>query len=295
MMAGAQSEVAPLRRVVVRHARDAFRDDAAIDRQWQDLNYLARPDFTRAVAEYDGFVELLRDSGAAVHALPANGTVGLDSIYVRDASIVCDRGVILCSMGKPQRAAEPAAQDTALRTLGIPIHGAIAPPGRVEGGDVVWIDERTLAVGQGYRTNAEGIRQLRELLAGSIAELLVVPLPHWRGPNDVFHLMSILSPIDDDLFLAYSPLLPVPFRERLLARGIELVEVPEPEFATLGCNALAVAPRRCLLVAGNPETRTRLRRTGVEVREFAGTEICLKGGGGPTCLTRPLVRSATER
>ena len=107
--------------------------------------------------------------------------------------------------------------------------------------------------------------------------------------------MSILSPIDDDLFLAYSPLLPVPFRERLLARGIELVEVPEPEFATLGCNALAVAPRHCLLVAGNPETRTRLRRAGVTVREFAGAEICLKGGGGPTCLTRPLVRSATER
>ena len=239
--------------------------------------------------------ELLRDGGAAVHALPADGTVGLDSIYVRDASIACDRGVILCSMGKPQRAAEPAAQRTALRALGIPIHGAITPPGRVEGGDVVWIDERTLAVGQGYRTNAEGIRQLHELLAGCIAELLVVPLPHWRGPNDVFHLMSILSPIDDDLFLAYSPLLPVPFRERLLARGIELVEVPEPEFATLGCNALAVAPRHCLLVAGNPETRTRLRRAGVTVREFAGAEICLKGGGGPTCLTRPLVRSATER
>src|SRR5439155_1380642 len=162
-----------------------------------------------------------RDGGAAVHALPADGTVGLDSIYVRDASIACDRGVILCSMGKPQRAAEPAAQRTALRALGIPIHGAITPPGRVEGGDVVWIDERTLAVGQGYRTNAEGIRQLQALLAGCIAELLVVPLPHWRGPNDAFHLMSILSPIDDDLFLAYSPLLPVPFRERLLERFVK--------------------------------------------------------------------------
>src|SRR5256885_7681793 len=126
-MAGAQSDVATLRRVVVRHARDAFHSDTAIDRQWRDLNYLARPDFARAVAEYDGFVELLRDGGAAVHALPADGTVGLDSIYVRDASIACDRGVILCSMGKPQRAAEPAAQRTALRALGIPIHGAITP------------------------------------------------------------------------------------------------------------------------------------------------------------------------
>src|SRR5213083_837236 len=257
---GGQSDVGRLRRVAVKHARDAFRSDASLDRQWRDLSYTARPDLARAMSEYERFLALLRGAGADVHCLPPSEQVGLDSIYVRDASIACDRGVILCSMGKPQRAAEPAAQRTALRALGIPIHGAITPPGRVEGGDVVWIDERTLAVGQGYRTNAEGIRQLQALLAGCIAELLVVPLPHWRGPNDVFHLMSILSPIDDDLFLAYSPLLPVPFRERLLARGIELVEVPEPEFATLGCNALAVAPRHCLLVAGNPETRTRLRR-----------------------------------
>src|SRR5439155_754324 len=151
------------------------------------------------------------------------------------------------------------------------------------------------AVGQGYRTNAEGIRQLRELLAACIEGLIVVPLPHWRGPNDVFHLMSMVSPIDRDLFLVYAPLLPIPFREALLARGIELIEVPEGEFATLGCNVLALAPRCCVMVAGNPETRTRLRRAGVEVREFGGREICLKGGGGPTCLTRPLVRSPVPR
>ena len=290
-----QSEVARLERVLVKHARAAFLSDAVIDRQWQDLRYVARPDAARAAAEYDGFLELLTGSGVEVHCLATEETGGLDSIYVRDASIVCDQGVILCSMGKPQRAAEPAAHHATYRDLGVAVRGAITGAGRLEGGDVVWVDPRTLAVGQGYRTNAEGIRQLRELLAACIEELIVVPLPHWRGPNDVFHLMSMVSPIDRDLFLVYAPLLPIPFREALLARGIELIEVPEGEFATLGCNVLALAPRCCVMVAGNPETRTRLRRAGVEVREFGGREICLKGGGGPTCLTRPLVRSPVPR
>ena len=113
---------------------------------------------------------------------------------------------------------------------------------------------------------------------------------HWHGPEDVFHLMSIVSPIDRVLFLVYSPLMPVPFREALISRGIELLEIPDSEFATLGCNVLAVAPREVLMVAGNLETRARLERAGVTVHEFAGREICLKGGGGPTCLTRPLTR-----
>src|SRR5207302_1657485 len=156
---------------------------------------------------------------------------------------ICDRGAILCNMAKPQRRSEPAVQTPHLREWGVPIHGAITGEGRVEGGDFLWLDGRTGAVGRGYRTNDEGIRQLRELLAGCLDELLVVPLPHWRGPGDVFHLMSMISPIDRDLALVYAPLLPVPFREALVARGIELVEVPDAELATLGCNVLAVAPR----------------------------------------------------
>jgi N-dimethylarginine dimethylaminohydrolase len=173
----------------------------------------------------------------------------------------------------------------------VPIRGRITGAGRLEGGDVCWINPGTVAVGRGYRTNDAGIGQLRDLLAGCVDEVIVVALPHWRGPEDVFHLMSIVSPIDRDLFLVYAPLLPVPFREALLARGIELVEVPPPEFETLGCNVLAIAEREVLMVAGNPMTRTRLERAGVTVHEFAGGEICLKGGGGPTCLTRPLVRA----
>jgi len=287
---GGQSEVGKLRRVAIKHARDAFGDAAAIERQWRDLRYLARPDVTAATPEYERFLALLEAAGVETLHLPFDDTVGLDSLYPRDASIVCNRGVILCNMGKPQRRTEPAVQEAAFRAAGIPIRGRITGDGTVEGGDVCWIDERTLAVGRGYRTNEAGIRQLRDLVRDCVDEVIVVPLPHWHGPEDVFHLMSIVSPIDRDLFLVYAPLLPVPFREALTSRRIALVEVPDAEFDTLGCNVLAVAPRDVLMIAGNPETRARLERAGVTVREFAGREICLKGGGGPTCLTRPLIR-----
>jgi len=287
---GGQSDVGRLRRVAVKHARAAFGDAAAVERQWRDLRYLARPDVTAATPEYERFLALLDAAGVETLHLPFDDTVGLDSLYPRDASIVCNRGVILCNMGKPQRRTEPAVQEAAFRAAGIPIRGRITGDGTVEGGDVCWIDERTLAVGRGYRTNEAGIRQLRDLVRDCVDEVIVVPLPHWHGPEDVFHLMSIVSPIDRDLFLVYAPLLPVPFREALTSRRIALVEVPDAEFDTLGCNVLAVAPRDVLMIAGNPETRARLERTGVTVREFAGREICLKGGGGPTCLTRPLMR-----
>ncbi|MCH7945385.1 MAG: hypothetical protein IIC73_05140, partial [Armatimonadetes bacterium] len=191
-----QSEVGKLKSVLIKHARDAFVGESTIDEQWRGLNYTERPSFDLAVAEYDRFVALLSGFGIETHFLPQDQTVGLDSLYTRDASIICDKGAILCNMGKAARRTEPAAQETALRELGIPICGAIVGDGRVEGGDVVWIDERTLAVGRGYRTNDEGIRQLRELLSDCIDELIVVPLPHYRGPGDVFHLMSIISPID---------------------------------------------------------------------------------------------------
>ena len=188
------------------------------------------------------------------------------------------------------RQTEPGAQEAFFQSLGIPVHGAVTGEGRVEGGDVIWIDQRTLAVGRGYRTNDEGIRQLGELLGECIDELIVVPLPHWRGPGDVFHLMSMISPIDHDLALVYSSLLPVPFREALLSRGIELVEVPDAEYGSMACNVLAVAPRKCIMLAGNPVTKARLEDAGAEVSVFEGEEICFKGAGGPTCLTRPILR-----
>ena len=291
-MVGAQSEVGAVRRIVLRHAREALGGEEWIAREWRGLNYRGPPAFAAALAEYDRFAALLEDLGATLCFAPADARVGLDSMYVRDAAVACEHGAVLCNMGKAARRDEPQSLRGELVRLGVPVLGAISGAGRLEGGDVVWLDRRTLAVGRGYRTNDEGVAQLRALLGDSVDTLVVVPLAHHRGPDDVFHLMSILSPVDRDLALVYSPLMPVPLRERLLDRGFGLVEVPPEEFETLGCNVLAVAPRRCVMLAGNPRTRERLERAGVEVFEFDGREICAKGAGGPTCLTRPLERAS---
>ncbi len=291
MIGSAHSEIGRITAVALKHARDAFEGPARIGNEWRALNFTAPPELALAIDQYDRFLALLRSTGTVVHLLPQADGVGLDSIYVRDATVVSDRGLILCNMGKPQRANEPAAQAAALRALGYRVLGAIEPPGLLEGGDVVWLDERVMAVGRGYRTNDAGIAQLRTLLADAIDQLLVVPLSHWRGAGDVFHLMSIVSPVDRDLAVVYSPLMPVPFRECLLDRGIALVEVPDEEFDSMGANVLALAPRRCLMLSGNPVTRARLEKAGAEVLEYEGTEISLKGGGGPTCLTRVLARA----
>ena len=285
-----QSDVGTLKSVLLKHARDAFRDAATVDAAWRGLNYLAPPDPGRAAAEYDRFAARIEEMGARIHWMPPDEVTTLDSLYVRDASIASSAGMILCNMGKAARSTEPAAQAEAFRTLGIPVAGAVTGAGKIEGGDVVWLAPTTLAVGRGYRTNDEGIRQLRGILGEGI-DVVVAHLPHWRGPADVFHLMSILSPIDRDLALVYSPLLPVPFRELLLSRGFELVEVPDEEFESMGCNVLALGPRRCLMLDGNPVTRTRLEQAGAQVAIFSGEEICRKGSGGPTCLTRPIARS----
>ena len=283
-----QSDSGPMRRVLLKHARHAFATPERVAEQWEPLNYLGRPDYEVACAESDAFSELLTGLGVDVEWMPAEDT-GMDSLYVRDASVVTDRGVILCNMGKATRRPEPAAQRGVFGALGIPILGAIQGEGRLEGGDVTWLGDSTLAVARGYRTNDEGIAQLTELLGPDI-EVVVVPLPHWQGPEDVFHLMSVISPLADDLALVYSPLLSVPFRELLVERGIALVEVPEAEFNSMGCNVLAVAPRVAVAMEGNPETRRRMESAGVEVHLYSGVEISAKGCGGPTCLTRPLER-----
>jgi N-dimethylarginine dimethylaminohydrolase len=277
--------------VFVKHVRDAFVDEETIASQWKRLNYTARPDLARAVDEHDQFIDILRSTGANVQLLPRDLATTLDSIYVRDTSIVSKAGLILCSMGKAERATEPAAQQRALRAGTVVIAGTITPPGRLEGGDLIWIDNQTLAVGRGYRTNVEGIRQLRALL-GAEVNMIEVPLPHWHGPGDVMHLMSLISPLDHDLAAVYSRLLPVPFREWLLERGMTLVEVPDREFETLGTNVLALGPRRGLMLAGNPRTRQALEKSGCEILEYEGSEISVKGAGGPTCLTRPIRRKS---
>jgi N-dimethylarginine dimethylaminohydrolase len=284
------TEYGKLASVVVKHVRDAWVDAQTIAAQWQTLNYTAPPDLPRAIDQQDRFIDILRSSGATILELPRDSQTTLDSIYVRDASIVSSSGSILCAMGKAERATEPAAQEKALDKFGVAIAGRITAPGRLEGGDLIWLDGKTLAIGRGYRTNAEGVRQLRAVVGASV-EVIEVPLPHWHGQGDVMHLMSLISPVDRDLAVVYSRLLPVPFREWLLERGMRLMEVPDVEFETMGTNVLALAPRRCLMVSGNPLTRRLLEQSGCEVLEYEGSEISVKGAGGPTCLTRPLVRT----
>jgi N-dimethylarginine dimethylaminohydrolase len=286
----AQSDVGLIKRLLLQHARDAFRSAAFIAEQWQGLNYLGQPDYDRALVEYDAFVARLESFDIELEFMPPLDSTGLDSIYVRDASICCDRGAILCNMGKQQRRAEPAAQSAVFERLGMPIVGRIIEPGTVEGGDAVWLERHCLAVGRSGRTNEAGIDQLQQLLGDCVTDLIVVPLPDLSVPGDVFHLMSIVSPIDSDLALVYPPLLPRAFGTELQDRGYQLVAVPDEEFHTMGCNVLAVAPRRCIMLRGNPVTRAKLESAGAVVFEIDGNEISHKGAGGPTCLTRPLVR-----
>ena len=290
MKFGCQSEVEPIKQLLLKHPKDAFIDQENINTQWKELNYLDCPDYDKALKEYNDFVELLKKSVPEIDYLPQNAQTGLDSIYVHDSALITRKGAILCNMGKEKRRAEPEAVGEYLSKLEIPILGFITGKGRLEGGDVVWFDEHTLAVGLGSRTNEEGIRQLKELTKDSVDECIVVPLPHWKGPGDVLHLMSLISPVDNNLAVVYSRFLPVPFCEWLLRHGIQLLEVPDSEYETMACNILAVSPGKCFMISGNPQTKKILEKKGVEVWEYEGEEISRKGAGGPTCLTRPLLR-----
>jgi N-dimethylarginine dimethylaminohydrolase len=285
-----QSEYGTLQSVFIKKVADAFVDQQTISNQWKELNFLSEPDFKIAQSEYLFFEKLLQTNHTEIKKFEKNASVTMDSIYCRDASIATDKGMILCTMGKAGRMNEPAAVEKMYRELGVPILGRIESPGSVEGGDVAWLDQHTLAIGRTYRTNADGIRQMRALLAPSGVDVLEVQLPHYKGPSDVFHLMSIFSPVAKDLAVVYSPLMPIVFREELIKRGFQLVEVPDQEFESMGCNVLAIGPRQCIMVKGNETTKARLLQAGCTVLEYEGQEISYKGGGGPTCLTRPLWR-----
>jgi N-dimethylarginine dimethylaminohydrolase len=284
------SEYGKINSIYLKHPTAAWKSQLAINDQWQQHHYLAQPNYQGALKEYEAFGKAINATGAAVTYFEANDLTSMDSVYCRDASITTDFGVILCTMGKSDRIEEPAACLTSYRNNDVPILGQIQAPGTVEGGDVAWIDEKTLAVGRTYRTNEAGISQLKAFLQPHGVEVKVVALPHYKGRSDVFHLMSILSPVDKDLAVVYSPLMPITFREYLLEKGYQLVEVPDEEFESMGCNVLALSPRDCLMVDGNPITKSRLEAAGAHVQTYQGAEISVKGGGGPTCLTRPFLR-----
>lgn len=255
---------------------------------WREYGWRAEPNVTALAQEHEAFCTALTSSGAEVVLAETAVPGDPDAIYVFDPAIVSDRGAIVLRPGKEGRLVETDAIAADFAKAGVPIAARLAAPKLADGGDTLWLDEQTLLVGRSYRTNDDGIRALQAALPG----VSVVPfdLPHLRGAEVVLHLLSLLSPLDDDLVVAYAPLLPVRLVQLLRERGVEIVEVPDDEFESMGPNVLALAPRVALALEGNDETRRRLERAGVDVTVYRGEEISRKGDGGPTCLTRPLLR-----
>jgi dimethylargininase len=278
---GSTSMWEQLRRVLVRRP---LAEDAAA---WESYGWRAAPDVAAAQGEHEAFCEILEGAGAEV-VVSEHDPGNPDAIYTYDPALVTDEGALLLHPGKKIRRGEVGAMAEDFERAGVPVAGELHDPEWAEGGDCCWLDERTLLVGRGYRTNDAGIERLRALL--SDVEVVAYDLPHWHGRREVMHLMSLISPLAPDLAVVYAPLLPTRLAQLLEEREVELVEVPDEEFATMGSNVLALAPRVALAVEGNPRTRERMERAGVEVLTYRGEELS-KGDGGPTCLTRPLLRA----
>jgi dimethylargininase len=280
---GGQTMWGPLRRVLVRPPEaDAYA-------AWQAFGWRNEPDRERLAEEHEAFRALLADAGAEVVVGGTPVPLSPDSIYTYDPAIVTDRGAILLRPGKEGRQVEVDAMAADLVEAGVPILTRLEAPATAEGGDTVWLDERTLLIGRGYRTNEAGIDAIRAALPD--VEVIWFDLPYLTGPGDVLHLMSLISPLDRDLALVYLPLLPVRLVQLLEERGVQLVEVPEEEFWSMGPNVLALGPRVALALDGNPVTKERLEAAGVDVRIYSGDQLSRLGDGGPTCLTRPLLRA----
>ena len=272
----------PLRRVFLRRPGGFER--------WREYGWRAAPDPVRIVAEHEALCEVLTRGGAEV--IVGEAIDNPDAVYVHDPAAVVDGRAILLRPGKPERRAEVEVLASDLQRLGITVAATLAGDQLAEGGDMLFLDDRTLVVGRGYRTNDVGIAALRRALPEY--EIVPVDLPHYHGRAEVMHLLSLVSPLADDLAVVYLPLMPVRLVELLQERGVAFVEVPDEEFETMGCNVLALAPRIALALDGNRETRRRLEAAGVEVHIYRGDELSRKGNGGPTCLTRPLVREQCD-
>ena len=280
---GAQSMTAPLREVLVKRPGPAF--GAAFDDPAHGFLHACNLEIARA--EHDRFVEVLASLGPTVHVLD-DETDSPDLVYTFDPLLVSDRGAIPLRPGKPNRLGEPAVLEAWMRGAGIPTAGRIEAPGTIEGGDTFWLRPDLLCIGRTLRTNDAGARQLAAIVGGDVRTFDV---PYWRGPAELIHLLSVISPVADDLAVVYLPLLPVGLWELLGDLRVRLIEVPDEEFPTLGCNVLAVRPGVVIVADGNPRTRSALEAAGCEVHSYPASEIGINGSGGPTCLTRPILRS----
>lgn len=287
---GCQSMVGKIKSVLLKRPSEAFVSQDHLNSNYERFCYLGCPDYEKAVKEYEAFEKIITDNVENVFYLPRDKRAGLDSIYTHDPLKVTSKGAIYFSMGKELRSKEYLVTEDYLNNIGVPTLGYIEYPGKMEGGDVVWLDERTVAVGRGYRTNDEGIKQFKELVKDIADEVIVVPIPHGEGADACLHLMSIISMVDKDLAVVYSKYMPVFFRELLIERGVKLLEVNDEEYDYLGSNVLALAPRVCVLLEGNPEIKQKLIDEGCTVYTYKGHEMSYRGTGGPTCLTHPITR-----
>lgn len=286
---GAQSMAAPLRLVLMRHASSAMR--GADRTRW---HYGPGFDPARAATQHAALADLVTASGAEVAWLDDIEDGLADSVFTHDPSLVTEHGAIILSMGKALRYPEPALHEAAYRRLGVPILGRVEAPGQVEGGDCVWVDRTTLAIGRGVRTNQDGIQQVANLLTPHGISVYGFDLPLWHGEEACLHLMSVISPLADDLALVYAPLLPAPFYQMLKARGIQMVEGDADEFFAsngLSLNVLPTSPREVIAVAGFPKTKAAMEAAGCTVKTFEADALCIACEGGPTCLTRPVLRA----
>jgi N-dimethylarginine dimethylaminohydrolase len=277
---GCENMVAKLERVLVR------RPEEAACARWLEYGWRAAPDFAKLLHEHDGLCERLESAGAEI-VYGGLVPLALDAIYTFDPAIVSPHGAIVLRSGKGLRVAEAEATAGDLAAAGIPVLATLEPPATADGGDTIWLDDQTLLVGRGYRTNAAGVAALRAALPD--VDVIELDLPHFHGSHEVMHLLSLLSPVAHDTAVAYLPLMPVRLVQLLEERAVRLVEVPDEEFETMGPNVLALAPGVVLALERNRETRLRLERAGIEVLTYEGAELS-KGDGGPTCLTRPLLR-----
>jgi N-dimethylarginine dimethylaminohydrolase len=284
------SMVGALERVLVCSPRAAGWNQSERVARWHDLGFHYPPDFGEAQLQHEALCHQLATAGAEIVELPPSNELSLDAVYVHDASLPTDFGMIVMRPGKANRVVEGLHQAVSSQALGIPSFGTIVAPGTTEAGDMVWLDPRTLLIGHGYRTNAAGIEQMRALLAPKGIEVISAPLPYGRGPSECLHLMSLISLLDERTALVDLPWLAVETVELLKSRGFQLMEIDYSERDTLACNVLSLGGKCLLAIEVNRRTNDRLRRTGFDVRTFPGSEICINGSGGPTCLTRPLLR-----
>ncbi|MGA9527697.1 MAG: arginine deiminase family protein [Terriglobales bacterium] len=279
-----------LSRVLLCPPRNAGWDRPDKTAAWRDLGFHHPPNFATAQSEHDALCRLLTHAGSEIVTLPPSPALTLDAVYTHDASLPTSHGLILMRPGKANRIPEAGAHSTVCAALGIPVLGEIAPPASTEAGDMVWLDPRTLLVGHGYRTNRAGIEQMRALLTPHAIEVLSAPLPYGPGPAACLHLMSLMSMLDERTILVDLPWLAVETVELFRARGFHLLEIDPAERDSLACNVLSLGSRRLIALDQNVQTNARLRHAGFEVFTFSGIELCINGSGGPTCLTRPLLR-----